>query len=89
VTGPRDAAPRYAVPVNPETMQELTEKQQARLASIDAAVEVLYGVMHDAEGSAPPGEHQDHTFGSRRMSVARTHIECGIMFAKKAALEAP
>jgi hypothetical protein len=43
--------------------------------------------MHDAEGSAAPGEHQEHTWSSRRMSIAATHIETAMMFARKAALE--
>jgi hypothetical protein len=43
--------------------------------------------MHAAEGSNPPGEHQEHTFQSRRMSIAATQLEIALMMARKAALE--
>ena len=46
--------------------------------------------MHAAEGSAVPEEapNREHRFGSRRLSVAGTHLETALMFARKAALEA-
>lgn len=91
MTGPRDPVTRFAVPVNYETGEELTDRQQLHLAELNQAVEALYRVMHEAEGSAPP-EHlypgYEHQFQSRRMAIAGTHIETALMFARRAALEA-
>jgi hypothetical protein len=84
---PRDSPPQFAVPVNSETGMPLTEHQLHHLDAIKEAGAALYEAMHFAEGSNPPGEHQDHEFMSRRMKIAATHIETGLMFARKAALE--
>jgi hypothetical protein len=86
--GPRDQPVRFAVPVDYETGAELSERQLHHLEAISAAGDVLYEAMHLAEGSTPPGEHQQHEFMSRRMKIAATHIETALMFARKAALEA-
>lgn len=86
--GPRDAPIVGAVPVNYETGLPLTEGQKGRLVKLTEAAEELRRVMHEAEGSIMPGEHQDHVFSSRRMSIAATHLETALMFARKAALEA-
>jgi hypothetical protein len=64
-----------------------TENQTMHQARISEACELLRAYMHDAEGSAMPGEHQEHVFMSRRMQVAATHLEAAEMFARKAALE--
>ena len=84
MTGPRDP-----VPVNNFTGQPLSERQQHHLEAITAAGEALLEAMHWAEGSVPPGEHQDHVFLSRRMNIAQTQLETCLMFARKAALESP
>jgi hypothetical protein len=60
-----------------------------RIQSLQAAVEALREMMHMAEGSMMPGEHQEHVWSSRRMSIAATHIETALMYARKAALESP
>lgn len=86
--GPRDAPIVGAMPVNYETGLPLTEGQKGRLILLTEAAEALRKVMHDAEGSTMPGEHQDHVFVSRRMSIAATHLETALMYARKAALEA-
>jgi hypothetical protein len=78
--GPRD-------PVNTATGEPLSERQQHHLAAITAAGETLLDAMHAAEGSNPPGQHQEHTFQSRRMNIAATHLETSLMYARKAALE--
>ena len=89
MTGPRDPAPRFAVPINYETGQELSERQVRHLEAIRVAGEALYAAMHDAEGSlSPDGPFREHSFGSRRMAIAGTHIEIGLMMARRAALEA-
>ena len=88
MTGPRDQPVRFNVPVNYETGQELTPRQNAHLEALAEAAESLYGAMHFAEGSAEPGEHQEHHFLSRRMAIAGTHLETCLMFARRAALEA-
>jgi hypothetical protein len=85
--GPKDAVQQYAVPINAETGRPLTEKQIARLGAITDALEPLYEAMHVADGSSPPGEHQEHTWSGRRMAIAATHLETAIMYARKAALE--
>lgn len=87
MTGPRDPVQQFGIPVNVETGLPLTERQRHHLIAIREAGEMLYEAMHNAEGSTMPGEHQEHEFMSRRMKIAATHIETGIMFARKAALE--
>jgi hypothetical protein len=87
VINPRDAAPRYNVPVNVDTGQPLTDNQLLHLTSLKEAAEGLYAAMHAAEGTNPPdGPFQDHHFQSRRMAIAATHLETALMFARKAAL---
>jgi hypothetical protein len=68
--------------------KEPTERQQFHLKELTEAGELLYATMHAAEGSAPPGEHQEHIYLSRRMAVAATHLETALMFARRAAMEA-
>lgn len=76
-----------SVPTNYRTGQALTDQQVTRLDNLDAAAEVLYEAMHNAEGSTMPGQHQEHVFTTRRMNIANTHLETALMFARKAALE--
>lgn len=87
MTGPRDEVPQYNVPVNAETGRPLTAHQIEHLRAIKEAAQPLLEAMHRADGSAPPGEHQDHTWSGRRMSIAATHLETALMFARRAALE--
>lgn len=75
------------VPINSETGLPLTHNQVFHLDQIRQAGEMLYSVMHAAEGSTDPGEHQEHTWSGRRMAHAATLVETAIMFARKAALE--
>jgi hypothetical protein len=87
---PRDPTdnPWHAVPVNAETGKPLTELQGKRLDAIREAGDGLYKVMHIAEGSMMPAEHEtEHHWGSRRMAHAATLLETSLMFARKAALE--
>lgn len=84
---PKDAPPQYGVPVNFETGQPLTDRQKGYLQALTEAGEQLYEAMHTAEGSTMPGEHQQHVFQSRHMSIAATHLETALMFARKAALQ--
>jgi len=67
--------------------KEPTTHQQMHLTRIAEAVEAVYAAMHDAEGSAQAGAHEEHVFMSRRMKIAATHIETALMFARKAAVE--
>lgn len=80
-------SPRDPTPINNFTGQPLSERQQHHLDALTAAGEGLYDAMHAAEGSNPPGQHQEQVFLSRRMSIAATHLETALMFARKAALE--
>jgi hypothetical protein len=86
---PRESRPQFGVPVNSDTGMPLSDRQVKHLAELKEAVEPLYEAMHAADGSSPPGEHQEHTWASRRMSIAATHIETALMYARKAALEHP
>ena len=75
-------------PVNALTGQPMTDNQVHHLDVITAAGEGLYTAMHEAEGSNPPSApFQEHRFQSRRMSIAATHLETCLMYARKAALE--
>jgi hypothetical protein len=85
--GPRDPVPQFGVPVHADTGLPLTDNQKRHLDAIRQAGELLYSVMHDAEGSTMPGEHQEHSWSGRRMAHAATMVETGLMFARKAALE--
>jgi hypothetical protein len=87
MTGPRDPAPRYGVPVNSDTGKELTDNQVMHLAALKEAASGLYEAMHRAEGSNPPGDHAEHTCSGRRMAHAATLLETSLMFSRKAALE--
>jgi hypothetical protein len=81
MVGPRDPVPA-ADPAG------LTDRQQHHLAAIQSAGEALLEAMHWAEGSSPPGQHQEHVFMSRRMNIAATQVEIAMLMARKAALEA-
>lgn len=79
--------PRDPIPTNRLTGMPLTDRQRHHLDALDIAADALHTAMHSAEGSIPPGEHQDHVFMSRRMNIAATHLEIALMMARKAALE--
>jgi hypothetical protein len=83
----RSVGPHFAL-VNYETGEEVTPHQKAHLSAIAEAAEVLRDAMHAADGSTPPGEHQQHTWSGERMKAAAHYIELGVMLARKAALEA-
>ncbi|RWP05093.1 hypothetical protein [Mesorhizobium sp.] len=81
--GPRDQPVRFSVPVDFETGEEISPRQMHHLTALAEAADALYSAMHDAEGST----RGDYGFQSRRMSIAGTHLETALMFARKAALE--
>lgn len=85
---PRDPVPS-SNPVNTLTGQPMSDRQKAQLDALTTAGEGLYEAMHLADGSMPPGEHQEHVFMTRRMNIAATHLETALMFARRAALEVP
>lgn len=64
-----------------------TTAQEVRINAIREACELLRMVMHQAEGSTDPGEHQEHQWSTRRMAHAATLLETAEMFAVKGALE--
>jgi hypothetical protein len=84
MTGPRDPSPRFAVPVDYMTGETLSDGQIGRIYKLKEAYETLRDIMHDCEGS----DHGNPTFQSRRMAVANTQIEMGMLMAMRAALEA-
>ena len=64
-----------------------TERQEKHVAVLREAIAMLRQVMHEAEGSQDPGQHQEHVWSTRRMDMAATLLEMAEMFAIKAALE--
>lgn len=81
--GPRDAIGRLAVPVDVFTGEPLTDAQFTRIAQLRGLHRDLMNLMHDCEGSSVDNEG----FQSRRMAIAATQIEMGMLMAIKAALE--
>jgi hypothetical protein len=75
--------------VDSETRQPLTERQLHHLENLKEAGAALYDAMHFAEGSNPPGEHQEHTWQTRRMAHAATLLETALMFARKETMQTP
>src|SRR5687768_14044205 len=73
--------PRDPIPTNRLTGMPLTDRQRHHLDALDAAAEMLAIAMHAAEGTLPPGEHQEHIFSGRRMAIAATHLEITLMMA--------
>lgn len=63
------------------------DHQAKHVDNIRNACELLRSVMHDAEGSAQAGDHEEHVFMSRRMVIAATYLEIAEMMAVKASLE--
>lgn len=83
-TAPRQPTPRFgAQPFDYESGQPLSDAQYGRIMKIELAYRALLDAMHEADGTpdAP-------NFGSRRMAIANTQIEMGILMAKRACLEA-
>jgi hypothetical protein len=81
--GPRDAIARFAVPADPLTGEALSDAQLNRIDRIKAAADALALIMHECEGSDPGNP----SFQSRRMAVANTQIELGLLMAYRACLE--
>lgn len=71
MANPRDQKPQWGVPVNQWTGFPITESQQMVLDRLRAAVGELEQVLHLIDGSDPSGP----SFGSRRTSIAGTHLE--------------
>lgn len=87
MTGPRDI-PAAGQAINYETGQPLSDWQVRHLAALHMAAHPLLAAMHQADGSTEPTvPHHEHTWSSRRMSIAASLVEMAVMFAKRAALE--
>lgn len=82
---PRDTPHRYPL-TNPSTGALLTDQQITYLDNLRAAKAALFQAMHHAEGSIDPGENQEHVFTTRRMNIAKTHIETAYLFAREEAM---
>jgi hypothetical protein len=89
MVNPRDPLPQFNVPVDVLTGRVLTDGQRRRVIELVNAAEDFYEAMHGCEGSTAPGEHQPHTWQSRRMSIAATHVETALLFAIREALANP
>lgn len=81
-------SPRDPLPAGDLAGQSLTDRQKHHVEALQSAGDALLEAMHWAEGSSPPGQHQEHVFLSRRMSIAATQLELALLMARKAALEA-
>jgi hypothetical protein len=89
-----DSAPRRPTPkafayLDYESGKEISDRQLIHLDALANAAEALREAMHYADGTTMPGEHQEHTWSSHRMSVANSHLETALFFARRAALESP
>jgi hypothetical protein len=82
----RSVGPHFAL-INYETGEEVVPLQAAHLKAIAVAGDALRDAMHAADGSTPPGEHQQHTWSGERMKQAAHYLELSVMLARKAALE--
>lgn len=71
----------------PSAKRAPDERQLKHVQAIEEAFELVRSVMHQAEGSTDPGQHQQHQWSSRRMSIAATNLETAEMFAIRAACE--
>lgn len=56
------------------------QKRSAWADKVGAAFAGLVDVMHGLDGSVDPGQHQQHRWTSRQMSIAATHIETARLF---------
>jgi hypothetical protein len=83
---PRDTPHRYPL-TNPRTGALLTDQQITYLENLEAGVAALLQAMHHAEGSVDPGEHQEHVFTTRRMNIAKTHLDTALLFAREEAVK--
>lgn len=83
MSGPQGTPPRFGVPVHAETGEPLTDAQMSRIQTLRQAHRTLLDTMHDCEGSSTGNDQ----FQTRRMAIAATQIELGMMMAVKAALE--
>lgn len=81
---PRDQPTRFGIPIDYETGTPLDDMQLMRMQKISDAADLLYAAMHEAEGSSIPGLLETHVFQTRLMSIAGTHLETAVMFARKA-----
>jgi hypothetical protein len=87
MVSPRDPQQPLAVPVNVLTGKPVTAQQAQHVNAITDAVGSLLDVLHNAEGTTAPGQHQEHQFQTRRMSIAHTLIEQAVLFALKEVLK--
>jgi hypothetical protein len=83
MNNPRSQPTKWGIPVNLETGVPYTDAQISRLEKLKAAHAALLEVMHECEGT------QGDKFSTRRMSIAATQIELGILMARAAATETP
>jgi hypothetical protein len=83
---PKDTPHRYPL-TNPRTGALLTDQQITYLDNLEVGAAALFEAMHHAEGSVDPGEHQEHVFTTRRMNIAREHLETALLFAREEAMK--
>jgi hypothetical protein len=79
----RDSITRSIQPISIETGKPVTDVQMSRIDAINDAAKELFWVLHDVEGSSRDNEG----FQTRRMSIAATHLETAMLYARLAAME--
>jgi hypothetical protein len=79
---PQSTPQRYPL-TNPRTGALLTENQAKHLELIDEGAKHLFQALHFAEGSAMAGDNEENIFTTRRMNIAKTHIETALLFARE------
>jgi hypothetical protein len=63
-------------------LQAAAARREQRLTAIEEAAEAFLTVLHTAaDGSAPPGEHQEHIFVGERMKLAARYVEIALLLA--------
>ena len=79
---PQSTPQRYPL-TNPRTGGLLTENQVKHLELIDEGAKHLWQALHYAEGSAMAGDNEENVFTTRRMNIAKTHLETALLFARE------
>jgi hypothetical protein len=80
---PKDTPAQRWPLVNPKTGQMLEDRKVKHLEMLEAGAKVLFEALHFAEGSAMAGDNEENIFTTRRMNIAKTHIETALLFARE------
>lgn len=79
---PQSTPQRFPL-TNPDTGALLSDHQVKHLEGIREGAKALFEALHQAEGSAKAGDNEENIFTTRRMNIAKTHIETALLFARQ------